>query len=165
MNKAYTPADGYPYYFSLAEHMDFDALFKSDISFSILKNIDEEKANYRYAAGKWNIKQLVGHITDHERIKIYRAYMLSRKSNIELWGYDQDSLVMHSRFEDLPFATLVEDFYNVRNASASFVKTLSLTQLELEGTAGGNRTTLKDFLRTIIGHEIHHIQILKEKYV
>ena len=165
MSKMYTPADGYPYYFSLAEQMRFDTLFKSDISFSILKNIDEEKANYRYAPGKWNIKQLVGHITDHERIKIYRAYMLSRKSKVELWGYDQDSLVKHSRFEELSFATLLEDFYNVRNASASFVKTLSPAQLEFKGTAGEYSITLKGFLRSIIGHEIHHVQMLMARYL
>ena len=90
--------------------------------------------------------------------------MLSRKFDVALWGYDQERLVKHSGFEDLPIGTLVDDFYQVRSASASFVNTLSEAQLQLMGTAGPHKTTLKDFLRTIIGHEIHHIRILKEKY-
>lgn len=164
MDSSYAPSDGYPYYFQLAEHIDFGLLFTSDISFSYLRNINEEKAKYRYAPGKWSVKQLIGHITDHERIKMHRAFMLSRKFNIALWGYDQERLVNHSRFEDLPIGTLLDDFHKVRSASASFVNTLSEAQLQLMGTAGSHKITLKDFLRTIIGHEIHHIHILKEKY-
>ena len=129
------------------------------------QNIKEEKANYRYAPGKWSVKQVIGHLADHERIKMYRAYLLSRKSNVTLWGYDQERLVKHSCFEDLPMAILIDDFYHVRKASASFVSTLSETQLQLKGTAGPYEIVLKDFLRTVIGHEIHHIRVLKEKYL
>ena len=56
---------------------------------------------------KWSIKQIVGHITDHERIKIFRAFQLSRNEAVELWGYDQNALVANSRFEELTLYQLI----------------------------------------------------------
>jgi len=164
MSPNYVPADGYPYYHNLAKHINFDLLFTLGATFSFLKTIDERKAAYRYAPNKWSIKQVLGHITDHERIKIHRAFLLSRKSKVELWGYDQVSLVAHSRFEALSMQHMVSDFQNVRKASASFANALSQEQLELKGTAGPYTISLKNFLRSIIGHEMHHVAILKEKY-
>lgn len=76
-------------------------LFTSLPTFTFLKSISEEKAANRYMPGKWSIKQIAGHITDHERIKIFRAFQLSRNAIVPLWGYDQNFLVNNSRFEEL----------------------------------------------------------------
>lgn len=84
---------------------------------------------------------------------------------VELWGYDQHSLVANSRFEDLPFTKLVADFANVRKASAGFVDSLSQNQLEIKGRAKQYNVSLRDYLRSIIRHEIHHLNIIKEKYL
>lgn len=161
----YSPEDGFPYYFDFVKDMDYKSLFTSSSTLKFLNSITEEKATYRYAANKWSIKQIVGHITDHERIKIYRAFLMSRKESIQLWGYDQNFLVDNSRFEELTFQQLVTDFANVRKASASFVDTLSKSQLGIKGMAGRYEITLQDFLKSIIGHEMHHINIVKERYL
>lgn len=161
----YTPEDGFPYYYGLVKNKDHLSLFSAASTMTFLSSINEEKSTYRYAPNKWSIKQIVGHITDHERIKIFRAFLMSRKESVELWGYDQNHLVDNSRFEELTFQELVSDFQNVRNASISFVDALSTNQLKLEGMARQHKITLKDFLKSIIGHEMHHIDILKEKYL
>lgn len=161
----YTPQDGFPYYVECVQDMDFKALFTSRSTFALLDTIDEEKAAYRYAPDKWSIKQIVGHITDHERIKMYRAFMLSRKESIQLWGYDQNTLVDNSRFEELPFQELCRDFFHVRQASISFVEALSGNQLALKGMARQYEVSLEGFLRSIIGHEVHHVNMIKERYL
>lgn len=161
----YTPEDGFPYYYHLANQDNLNALFSSGNTFTLLKSISEEKANYRYAPNKWTIKQVIGHITDHERIKMFRAFQLSRKESIELWGYDQNLLVNNARFEDLSAELLINDMASVRNASLSFISTLSKEQLEIRGMARGNDVTLEEFLKSIVGHERHHLNIIKEKYL
>ncbi|WP_420602459.1 DinB family protein [Flagellimonas sp.] len=161
----YTPQDGFPYYFNLVKDIDCIALFSSTTTFAFLDSITEERANHRYAPDKWSIKQIVGHITDHERIKMYRAFLMSRMEPIELWGYDQNLLTNNSRFEELPFDQLKTDLINIRKASLSFVGTLSKNQLKLKGTARQHEVTLEDFLKSIIGHERHHINIIKERYL
>ncbi len=160
----YTPEDGFPYYFDLVESNNLETLFASKTTFTFLQSIDEEKAAYRYKPEKWSIKQIVGHITDHERIKMFRAFQLSRNKHIELWGYDQSFLVNNSRFEELSLEILVVDFLTVRNASLSFIETLSEDQLMKTGRARQYEITLKDFLKSIIGHERHHLKVLQEKY-
>ncbi|AUP80019.1 DinB family protein [Flavivirga eckloniae] len=160
----YTPQDGFSYYFNLVGDVDCRSLFSSPSTLKFLKSIDEEKAAYRYASDKWSIKQVLGHITDHERIKMFRAFLLSRNESVELWGYDQEALVANSRFEELTWKQLVTDFENVRKASVSFVESLSQNQLKIKGKARQNEVTLEDFLKSIIGHEIHHVNSIKDKY-
>lgn len=160
----YTPQDGFPYYFDLAGAEDLPTLFSSSTNFNLLKSIGEAKATYRYAPGKWSIKQVVGHMTDHERIKMFRAFQLSRTQQVQLWGYDQNFLVDNSRFDALSIQQLVTDFENVRRASLSFVDSLSEKQLQRKGQARQYEITLEAFLRSIIGHEVHHVNIIKEKY-
>ena len=161
----YIPKDGFPYYFDLVGNIDLETLFSSLSTFTFLDSIDEKKAAYRYAPDKWSIKQIVGHITDHERIKIFRAFLLSRNESVELWGYDQNSLVENSRFEEMTFQQLKTDLQNVRKASISFVDALSKEQLKIKGMARQYEITLEDFLKSVIGHEIHHINIIKERYL
>ena len=161
----YGPEHGFPYYFDFVKNMDCRLLFSSLTTIAFLNSINEEKAAYRYAPDKWSIKQIVGHITDHERIKIFRAFLLSRNESVQLWGYDQNFLVNNSRFEELTMRQLVSDFANVRRASASFIDTLSERQLKIKGWARQYEITLEDFLKSIIGHELHHINIIKERYI
>ena len=112
----YRSEDGFPYYFDLVKDRDCRSFFSSASTFKLLNSINEEKSEYRYASDKWSIKQIVGHITDHERIKTFRAFLMSRNEQVELWGYDQNYLVENSRFEELTFQELRIDFLNVRKA-------------------------------------------------
>lgn len=161
----YTPEDGFPYYFNLAAHADCKSLFSSLSTFTFLDSIPEEKADHRYTPDKWSIKQVVGHITDHERIMLFRAFSMSRNELVELWGYDQNLLVDNSRFDELTFQELTTDFLNVRKASISFIAGLSDRQLKIKGMARQHEVTLEDFLKSIIGHEMHHIKSIKERYL
>ncbi len=161
----YTPEDGFPYYLEFVKGEDCLSLFTSLSTSAWLETLTEEQGNFRYAPGKWSVKQVIGHITDHERIKMARAFFLSRRESVELWGYDQNGLVNNSRFEELSLTQLVTDYLNVRKASASFVASLSPEQMQIKGNARQFEVTLEDFLRTVIGHEMHHIKVIREKYL
>ena len=161
----YSLQDGFLYYIELLGNADYRQLFSSSENFYLLETISEEKAVYRYAENKWSIKQIVGHITDHERIMIYRALRFSRKDKTQLASYDQDLLVANSNFGELSFHQLIADFTNVRNATNSFISTLNEQQLELKREGCKYGLTVEDFLKATIGHEIHHFNILKHYYL
>ncbi|PCJ82495.1 MAG: hypothetical protein COA49_00045 [Bacteroidetes bacterium] len=161
----YSAKDGFPYYLNLVKDLELQTLFSDTEAHTFLNSFDNEKAEYRYAPNKWNIKQIIGHLTDHERIMMYRAYLMSRNKEIQLWSYDQNFLVDNSVFEELTLKQLMTDLINVRNASISFIDTLSESQLKIEGLAQHFEINLKDYLKTIIGHEKHHINIIKERYL
>jgi len=160
----YTPNDGFPYYHNLAKGEDLQSMFSKVLTADLLQSIDEEKARYRYKTDKWSIKQIIGHITDHERIKMLRAFQLSRNEKVELWGYDQESLVNNSRFDELSVELLLRDYTNVRRSSESFVAGLSPSQLATMGTARQYNITLEEFLRSVIGHETHHLNVITKRY-
>lgn len=161
----YTVADGFPYYIELIGNSDYQQLFYDLKSFALLESLSETQASYRYAPGKWSIKQIIGHITDHERIMMYRALRFSRKDSTALPGYDQNVLVENSRFDELSLKQLVTDFKHVRKASNSFIEMLSPEQLTLKGFAWKYELTVEEFLKATIGHELHHMTIIKEKYL
>lgn len=161
----YSINDGFPYYIELLADKDYNQLFTSKENLDLLKSVTEENATYRYAPGKWSIKQIIGHITDHERIMTYRALRFSRKDRTALPGYDQDTFVDNSRFDEQPVSQLITDFENVRNASNSFIRSLSKEQLLLTGTAWKYELTVEAFLKATIGHELHHIEVIKQKYL
>lgn len=161
----YILSDGFPYYIELIDKKDYRQLFNSQENISLLESITEEQANYRYESNKWNVKQIVGHITDHERIMTYRALRFSRKDTTQLPGYDQNLFVDNSRFNELSLKQLITDFKNVRSSTNSFINTLSLSQLNLKGFAWKYELTVEEFLKATIGHEVHHINIIKERYL
>jgi len=157
--------DGFPYYIELMENVNYRQLFSSQENLTLLGTISEEQAIYRYAPNKWSIKQIIGHITDHERIMMYRALRFSRKDTTQLPGYDQNLFVENSRFDELTLQQLVTDFKNVRNATNSFIDSLSESQLNLKGFAWKYELTVEEFLKATVGHEIHHIDIIKKRYL
>lgn len=99
----YTVQDGFLYYIEMLGEGDYKQQFLSNENFTLLNSISEEKSNYCYEPKKWSIKQIVGHITDHERIMIYRMLRFSRKDTTPLPGYDQNMYVDNSRFNELSY--------------------------------------------------------------
>lgn len=158
-------SSGFPYYISLVGSADYKQLFHSQENFKLLSSFTPAQAEYRYAPGKWSIKQIVGHITDHERIMTYRVLRFSRKDTTPLPGYDQELLVANSRFDELDYGDILEDFNNVRQATISLMNSFSADQFQLRGTAWKFELTVEEFLKATIGHEIHHIGVIKERYL
>jgi uncharacterized damage-inducible protein DinB len=161
---ALTVADGFPYYISLTGTTVNNLIYDNSCS-NLFASVTPEQAAYRYAADKWSIKQIIGHITDHERIMTYRILRFSRKDPTPLPGYDENLFVENSRFHEMDFQTLLDDYKNVRCASISLINSLSSEQLALKGTAWKFEMSVDEFIKATFGHEIHHKNIINERYL
>ena len=159
------PSSGFPYYISLVSSSDLKLAFAAQENIHLLSSLTNEQAEFRYAPGKWSLKQILGHITDHERIMTYRALRFSRKDTTQLPGYDQELFVANSRFEELEYKQLLEDFINVRQATRSLINTLSVEQFKLKGFAWKFEISVEDLLKAALGHESHHVKIINELYL
>jgi hypothetical protein len=130
----------------------------------LLSGRDEEDGDFRYAPGKWNAKEVLGHVCDAERIFAYRALRIARGDETPLPGFEQDDYVRNSPFANRPLADLVEDFIAVRRATLSLMRNFDEAAWGRRGMASDNPVTVRALAYIIAGHEVHHRRILKEKY-
>jgi uncharacterized damage-inducible protein DinB len=131
----------------------------------LLKSISESRAGFRYAEGKWSIKELLGHLSDAERIFIYRALCVARGDTQSLPGFAEDEYVKASSFDSLPFTRIAAEFETVRAATLSFLENLSTEAWTRRGNANGSDVTVRAIAYILAGHELHHRQVLKDRYL
>lgn len=132
---------------------------------ALLRSIPEDKAGARYAPGKWSVKELVGHVIDTERIFTYRALRFARGDRTSLHGFDQDPYVLAADFDTRTLADLGEEFAHVRAASLSLFQSLNEAAWQRGGTASDNEVSVRALAYITAGHEAHHIQVLRERYL
>lgn len=130
-----------------------------------LKNLPLEKLVFRYAEGKWTIKEIIQHSIDTERIMSYRALRFSRNDTTDLHGFDEDWYVANSNGNDRNFDDLLEEFINIRKSSISLFKSFTNEMLASFGTANGSDMTVRALGFIIAGHQMHHLKVIKEKYL
>ena len=132
---------------------------------SALNGISEEKSLHRYAADKWSIRQLLNHVSDTERVFVYRALWFARGFDTPLPGFDQNVAVPTAAAEQYSWASHVEDFHAVRAATLTFFRNLPEEAWNRSGIASGNPVTVRGLAYIIAGHAAHHIAILQERYL
>lgn len=130
-----------------------------------IKDLSEEKMVFRYDEGKWSIKELLQHLIDTERIMSYRALRFSRNDATELQGFDENWYVEYSNGNERKSTDLLEEFICTRRASISLFKSFSDEMLVLSGTANGSDMTVRALGFIIAGHQLHHLKIIKERYL
>jgi len=123
-----------------------------------------DKGDYAYAEGKWTVKQVLGHMADTERIFAYRALVFSRES-ITLPGFDQDVYVDNATFNSRDLQDLANEFKTIRESSLYLFKSMTDEQSAQKGIANGNPFSARAYAYMMAGHEMHHINILKERYL
>ncbi|MBI2283558.1 MAG: DinB family protein [Bacteroidetes bacterium] len=128
-------------------------------------SLPEDKANYRYAEGKWTIKELLQHVIDAERIFAYRILCISRKDKTPLASFDEDSYAQHAQADKRSFASLKEEFVAVRRSSDLLLTSLSQEQLAEQGTASNLPVTANAIGFILFGHLLHHKAVLEERYL
>ncbi len=127
--------------------------------------LPESKADYRYAPGKWTLKELLQHIVDTERIMSYRLLRISRGDKTPLASFDEDSYATASNANSRSFDSIKEEFKAVRKATDLLITTLSEEQLASEGIASNLPVTANAVGFIIFGHMLHHKGVLEEKYL
>ena len=136
-----------------------------DETLALLAGVSEEQADYRYAPDKWSVKELVGHLIDAERIFGYRALRFARHDKTPLQGFEQDDYVREASFDDYTLSDLASEFAHVRRSNLSLFKHLSGEAWERTGTANDNEVSVRALAFIIAGHELHHLNILRSRYL
>ncbi len=136
-----------------------------DTTLGVLAGISEEKSLHRYAADKWSMRELLNHVTDTERVFVYRALWFARGFDTALPGFDQNVAVPTAVAERFSWDSHVEDFRAVRAATLTFFRNLPDEAWERSGVASGNPVTVRALAYIIAGHAAHHVAILEERYL
>jgi len=124
----------------------------------------EREGNFRYAPGKWSVKEVVGHLSDTERIWAYRALRIARADATPLSGFEQDDYVRSGGFAERTLADLAEEFAAVRVANVAMFRALTPEAWTRRGSANKSEVTVRALAYIIAGHELHHRRVLEEKY-
>ncbi len=132
---------------------------------SALIAIPDEKWNYRYAEGKWSIKEVVQHVIDGERIFCYRGLCFARKDKTPLPGFDENTYAEASKADKRSKEDLVEELKTVQRSSAQMFASFNEEQLNEDGVANGKPVYVKALGFILIGHALHHKNILMERYL
>jgi len=127
--------------------------------------LSNEAGNYKYAEGKWSLKEVLGHITDTERVMSYRLLRIARGDQTPLPGFNEELFVNHANFERLSIQQLLKDFITVRNSTLSLVRQLDGEAWQRVGTASGGPVSSRALAYIIAGHAIHHFRIIRERYL
>jgi uncharacterized damage-inducible protein DinB len=129
--------------------------------------LPKEMLYYRYAKGKWSIKEVLVHIVDDERIFAYRALRFARGEQMNLIGFDQDAYALLSCADERSLDNIFEEYEAVRRSTIALFNGLpeeSLTRMG-KGTGTFNNATVRALAYHIAGHEQHHINLIKELYL
>ena len=124
----------------------------------------EARGGYRYASGKWSVKELVGHLSDVERIFCYRALRFARRDPTALPGFDENAYAPAMEADDRRLADLVEEWLDVRRATLSFLHGLPAEAWTRRGIANGKEISVRALAYAIAGHVRHHLEVLAERY-
>jgi len=157
----------YASYVSLAGGGDIVATMEKQLheltAFFSARN--EQDAEFRYAPGKWSIKEIVGHVIDTERIFAYRALRISRNDKTPIEGFEQDDYVRFGPFGNCQLTDLIEEFGHVRRSNLALFRSLDKDAWMRRGTASNKEVTVRALAYMLVGHAAHHRNVLEQKYL
>jgi hypothetical protein len=157
----------YERYVSLVPDGDLVAILEQQLADfeALLASIPESQADYRYAPDKWSVKELVGHVNDGERIFAYRALRIGRGDQTPLPGFDQDPYIAAGSFGRRTLADLAEEFRYIRRSTIALLRGFDEEAWARTGTASDAPVSARAVAYIIAGHERHHGNILRERYL
>ncbi len=136
-----------------------------DETLALLRNVPAAREDFSYEPGKWSIKEVVGHMTDAERIFSYRALCIARGDKQNLPGMDQDDYMSGATFSTRRLGDLAAEFEYVRRATLSLLRHLSQEAWLRRGTANDYEVSVRALAYILAGHEAHHVNVLRERYL
>jgi uncharacterized damage-inducible protein DinB len=132
---------------------------------AFLRTIRPEILDKPFAEGEWTVKQILSHIMDTERVFAYRALRFARNDLTELFPVDQDLYVQFSGIESRGIEDIIEEYSSIRKASLSLFNSFSEEALLRLGKVKGNPTSVRGLIWLTAGHELHHLNSIKENYL
>lgn len=157
----------YDHYISLVKNEDvMKSLYDESIeTIDLLTSLDEETLLYRYAQGKWSVKDVFQHIIDTERIFSYRALCIARGDKTSLPGYDEKNYTRSANADMRIIHDMVREFSLVRATTLELFKSFDEKVFVNKGTANNTEVSVSAIVYMIAGHEIHHRHVIEERYI
>ena len=123
-----------------------------------------KREEFRYAPGKWSVREVLGHVTDAERVFGFRAFCFSRGDENALPGFEQDDYVARGGFDRCSLTDLVQEFAQLREANLTVLRRLDDNAWRRMGTASGKAVSVRALAYIMAGHVRHHLHILSTRY-
>ncbi len=160
-------AEYYARYIALVPDGDVSAHLERQIGDTIayIKSRGDAWTSSRYAPDKWSVKEVIGHVADAERVFAYRALRIARGDQIPLASFEQNAWVPLANAHVRPAADLLDEFAAIRTATVKLLRSFDAAAWGRRGTASDNPVTVRALGYIIAGHELHHLKILRERYV
>lgn len=136
-----------------------------DRTATLLRGLTPEQASHRYAAGKWSVKELVGHVIDTERMFGYRAHAFARRDPARLPGFDQVDYAKSSNADARPLADLVDELAVVRQSHIAMFRGFDEPMWSRRGIGSDCEFSVRALAYIIVGHEVHHRRVIEERYL
>ncbi|HKL19435.1 MAG TPA: DinB family protein [Halalkalibaculum sp.] len=133
-------------------------------TYTLINSLTAKQSRYRYAEGKWTVKEVIGHLIDSERIFAYRGLCFARNETKSQPGYDQDAYVEEGNFKERSLQSLGDEYFSLRNATIILFNSFTEEVLLRKGTANDNTFSVRALAYIIAGHERHHLKVLEDKY-
>jgi hypothetical protein len=154
-------------YISLVPDGDIIVTLGSQIeaTLGLLRGLSEAQGELRYAPGKWSVKEVIGHLIDTERIFAYRALRFARNDRTPLAGFDENDYVAHADFSARSLSDLADEFECVRESNLYLFKHLGDEAWARRGVSNGNEISARALAWITAGHELHHREILRSRYL
>ncbi|HEX3108911.1 MAG TPA: DinB family protein [Thermoanaerobaculia bacterium] len=132
----------------------------------MLAMLDESRIrNHRYAPGKWTVKEIIGHMLDDERIFAYRMLCIARGDVKPQDSFDENLYVAGANFEERSLASFIEEYRLIRASTIALLRSLAEEAWLRRGTVTNYSASVRGLAWHIAGHELHHIEILKTRYL
>ncbi len=131
----------------------------------VYQGISEEQAAFAYQEGKWTIKQLLQHIIDTERVFCYRALSFARGDQQNLCGFEEDNFAANDHAEQRMWEDLIREYVVLRESTLALFDSFAEEALDREGVANNVRFTPRILGWVLVGHDAHHLNVLKERYL
>jgi len=157
----------YGKYIALVPGGDFLEILDSQLrdTSALLSPLTDAQGDFRYAPGKWSVKETLGHINDAERIFSYRMLRIARGDKAPMAAFEQDDYVKTGKFEARKLPDLLEEFNSIRQATIALVRSLDTEAWLRRGVANQKEVTALALAFIIAGHERHHSMILRDRYI
>ena len=157
----------YGKYIALVQDDDVVAALDRQIaaSLSMLRGLAETDGDRRYEPGKWSVKEVLGHVIDAERVFAYRALRIARNDPTPLSGFEQDGYVANGNFGAASLAGLTEEFALVRQSNLAMFRGFAEAAWDRRGVASNYPVSVRALAYIIAGHELHHVGLLRSRYL
>jgi uncharacterized damage-inducible protein DinB len=160
-------AEYYAKYVDLVPGGDIVAILAMQLedTLALLRELSDAQSLHAYAAGKWSIRQVIGHVSDTERVFAYRALRIARADATPLPSFEENAWVAAGGFDERPLASLLAELAAVRRATLALLAGLPADAWTRTGTASGFSVSVRGLAWIVAGHELHHRTILAERYL